>query len=252
MLKGLYAAATGILAVESRQDAIANNIANAATVGFRRQEPTQKGFYDVFSDKLVRPIRFNMNAAPGGGVKLDETFTDVRSGALSVTDNPLNVALMGSGFMAIDTPKGVRYTRAGNFIADADKQLATADGFKVQNAGGGAIDVSGSEITITGDGTVNVDGATTGRLQLVEFADPHMLAREGQNLYSASEAAQKQSADATNTTVAQKALEMSNVNLPKEMVGMILALRAYGANQKVVNAVDETITKLIDQVGTPV
>lgn len=252
MLKGLYTAAVGMVAVEDSQAAIANNIANAATVGFRRQQPVQKGFYDVFSDTTHRPAWFDAQSAPGGGAKMVETFTDTSAGAFSVTDDPLNVALSGPGFLAVNTPSGERFTRAGALTVNVNKQLATPDGYTIAGQGGQAIAITGSDVTIATDGSITVDGQSAGKLRVVEFEDPHMLEREGQNLYRASEAAMSRSADAVNTTVHSNTLEMSNVNIPKEMVSMILALRVYAAHQKVINTADDTISRLIEQVGTPV
>ncbi len=251
MVPGLYAAASGIMAIEDRQAVIANNIANASTVGFRSQQTAQKGFRQVFSEKLARPLRFTTNSAPGGGVKNVETYTSTEAGPLAATDDPLNVALSGPGYFVVDTPSGERYTRAGNFVIDNDGQLATAAGYKVEGSGGASIDARGGDIQIAGDGTVNVNGAQSGRLRVVEFEDPHMLTREGNGLYKASEAAANRSAEAEKTTVVGKTLEMSNVSLPKEMVNLIQALRAYEANQKVITATDETMSRLIEQVGAP-
>lgn len=252
MITGLYTAANGMMANETRETVIANNIANAATVGFRRQEPVVEGFYELFSNKLVRPTRFNLNGAPGGGVKLVETYTNTAEGAITVTEDPLNVALMGAGFLSVQTPKGERFSRNGKFTIDGDQDLATVDGFKVMSDGGAPINVAGGLIAIGNDGTVSVNGTVRGRLKVTEFEDPHMLTRQGETLYYASEQAQERSTPATKTTVVHKALEMSNVNIPQEMINMIVGLRAYGANQKVVNAVDDTLSRLIDQVGTPV
>ena len=252
MITGLYAAANGMMANETREAVVANNIANAATVGFRRQEPVVEGFYEVFSNKLVRPTRFNADPAPGGGAKVVETYTNTSGGAINVTDDPLNVALMGSGFLSVQTPKGERFSRNGKFTIDADRDLATVDGFKVLSEGGAPINVEGSKIAIGKDGTVSVDGAVRGQLKVTEFEDPHMLTRQGETLYYASEQALGRSAPGLNTTVVQNALEMSNVNLPQEMISMILGLRAYSANQKVITSVDETLSRLIDQVGSPV
>lgn len=240
-----------MVAIEDRQAIIANNIANASTVGFRRQEAVQTGFHEVFSGKLVGAARFNQSKAPGGGVKIGETFSDTEAGPIVTTDDPLNVALRGPGFLAVDTPQGERFTRAGSFIVDGNGQLATPDGYKVQSSGGGPIELQAGNTVITEDGSIKVNDVTAGQLRLVEFEDPHMLTREGHSLYKASPEATQRSAAATGTTVAGKALEMSNVNLPKEMVSMIAALRAYAASQKVMTAADETMSKIIEQVGMP-
>ena len=97
-----------------------------------------------------------------------------------------------------------------------------------------------------------MDGAATGQLRLVEFENPHMLTREGAGLYSASQATLNRSAPAAHTAVVHKALEMSNVNVPNEIVNMLLGLRAYGANVKVISTIEETMTRLIEQVGAPI
>lgn len=249
MLKGLYAAASGLMALEQRQAVIANNISNASTAGFRRQEPVQKGFYGVFLDRQVRPGILNADPAPGGGALFVETFTDTRRGTIAVTDDPLNLALEGPGFLVVQTPFGERYTRSGALSIDTDGQLTMPDGYKILGAGGTPMDVGGGRLTIGRDGMVYEDGVESGRLQLVEFEDPHMLTREGGSLYRASDAAMARSGEAADTRVIHKSLEMSNVNLPNEMIGMILGLRAYEANQKYINAMDETMGRLIDQVG---
>jgi flagellar basal body rod protein FlgG len=240
-----------MVAVEDRQAAIANNIANAATVGFRRQEAVQEGFYGVFANKLVSPGRFDRSSAPGGGAKVVETSTSTAAGPIVTTDDPLNVALRGPGFLAVNAPDGERFTRAGNFLVDGDGELATPDGYKVQGKGGGGIEVPPGNVEIMEDGSLKSNGVTSGQLRIVEFEDPHMLGRLGEGLYGASPEALARSADATKTDVIGKSLEMSNVNIPKEMVSMILALRAYGANQKVISAFSETMSAVIERVGMP-
>jgi flagellar basal-body rod protein FlgG len=109
--------------------------------------------------------------------------------------------------------------------------------------------VSGVKITIAQDGTVQVDGAASGQIQIVEFQDPTRLEREGDNLLRASDEVLQQSGAATETALVQGALEMSNVQLPVEMTSMMLGLRAYEANQKVIQAIDGATSRLIDQVA---
>lgn len=251
MLKGLYSAATGMHASEARQAVTANNIANASTVGFRGQAPVQKGFYSYFAGKLKTPPQFNRQTAPGGGVRMDETYTNTANGPIAVTGDRLHVALMGPGYFVVDTPEGDRFMRNGKFAVNAEGELMTADGNTVQGAGGGAITVNGANVVINEDGTVIVDGIPQGRIRVVEFEDPHMLTRQGETLYAASAEALRTSAEAANTQVVHKSLEMSNVSMPKEIINMTLGLRAYEANQRVVVAVDETMRRLIEQVATP-
>ncbi|MBI2423462.1 MAG: flagellar hook-basal body protein [Candidatus Hydrogenedentes bacterium] len=249
MIKGLYSAASGMLAIEARQDVVANNIANAATPGYKRQELVQLGFYDIFSDKMRNAQYFNMQPAPAGGVKQVETFPDVAQGMLQDTGQPLQLGLMGPGFFVVDTPAGERYTRSGDFSIDVEGHLATLDGFKIQSTSGQPIDVRGGTPVIGNNGNVLVNGILAGEIRTVEFAEPARLTREGSNLYSASEAVLEQRAEAADTTIQQGQIERSNVNVTQEMTKMMLGLRAYEANQRVIQAVDTTIGRLIDQVA---
>lgn len=249
MISGLYTAASGMIAVEQRQDIIANNLANAATPGYKRLQPVQLGFYEVLSPKMINPFHFNREAAPAGGVKGVESFSNLAPGSLRITEDPLSLAVTGPGYIVINTPQGERYTRDGHFTMDAQGELATAEGYKVLSVAGSPIDVNGSEITVSQDGSVLVDGAVSGQIQVVEFQDPTRLEREGDNLFKASEAVAQQSGAAADTALVQGALELSNVQLPVEMTSMMLGLRAYEANQKVIQAIDGATSRLIDQVA---
>jgi flagellar basal-body rod protein FlgF len=251
VISGLYSAANGLVALHEQQAATANNIANAATNGYKRTHAVQQGFYEVFSSTLRRPAAFDFERAPGGGVKVAETYTSMRPGPLLTTGDPLNAALEGPGFIAVDTAAGERYTRDGAFTIDGDGHLASAAGHKVQNVGGGHIDVRGGTLILGTDGSVRVDGVPAGAIRILQFENPQGLRREGENLYRAPEAVLDASAPATDTRLLQKQLEGANVNLPQEMINLMLGLRAYEANQRSIRAADETISQLIDRVGIP-
>ena len=251
MIQGLYTAASGMMAVEDRQDAIANNIANASTIGFKSHSPVQLGFYQLFSEELKSPSRFDTNPAPAGGVKIVETYNDLAGGVLRTSDNPLHAALQGPGYFAVDTPRGERFTRAGDFMMDAQGRLTTAEGFPVQSVSGQPIDVRGGQVNIDREGRVRVNGQETGQLRVIEFETPERLLREGVNLYAAKEEVLQKSAAAANTIVEQNNLETSNVNLPHEMIQMMLGMRAYEANQRVIQTLNDTVGRLIEQVGMP-
>lgn len=249
MIPGLYTAASGMIAVEQRQDIIANNLANAATPGYKRLQPVQLGFYEVLSPKMIKPFHFNREAAPAGGVKSVESFANLAPGSLRITEDPLSLAVNGPGYIVVNTPQGERYTRDGHFTMDPDGQLSTAEGYKVLDSTGSPIDVSGGTVTISKEGNVKINGVTAGQIQIVEFQNPTRLEREGHNLYRASDAVVQQSAPASGTSLVQGALEMSNVQLPVEMTSMMLGMRAYEANQKVIQAIDGATSRLIDQVA---
>ncbi len=249
MIQGLYAAANGMMAVEDRQAVIANNIANAATPGFKRQIAVQKGFYQEFLSTGAAPQRFNAEKAPGGGIKMTETFSNYSNGIVTDTGNPLDLALLGPGFFQVDSADGVRYTRSGRFSVGDGGLLVTGNGDKVLNTNGEPIDVSGGLVKIDDSGNVFVGDVLRDKLSVVEFKDPHALSREGYTLYRASAAALVDSRQAEATSISPESLEGSNVQLPVEMVGMMMALRAYAANQQVLQSVSETTGRLIEQVG---
>ncbi len=251
MIQGLYAAANGMRAVEDRQAIIANNIANATTPGFKRQIGIQKGYYEEFFGMLKDPQRFDLEKAPGGGVKLIESFTNFSDGILQPTGNAMDVALIGQGFLKLETPDGVRFTRNGRFAVGVEGQIVNLDGNTVLGVGDEPIDVSGGSPIFHADGTVTVNGETRGQLSILEFENPHALTREGYTLYSASQETINQAIPAERTSVAGQSLEMSNVQVPSEVSQMMLALRAYGANQQVISAIDQTASRMIDQIGQP-
>ena len=251
MIQGLYTAADGMLAVEAKQSAISNNIANTSTPGYKRAEPILSGFYTVFSDQLRQPFHFNIQTAPGGGVRLGETSSDQTPGALTEVDNPLAMALQGPGYFVVDTPQGQRFTRSGNFTMNGQGQLATMDGYTVEGVGGQPIDVRGGKVEVGTDGSVRVGRVPAGQIRLLDFKSTRGFRREGNNLFSAPAQEVANATPPTNTYVQANALESSNVNLPREITEMMLGMRAYEANQKVVQAIDATMGRLIDQVGFP-
>lgn len=247
MLQGLYAAANGMMAVEDRQAVIANNIANSVTPGFKRQVAVQKGFDLVFEGTRKGTNHFKGMVAPGGGLKISETFSGFENGMISSTGNALDVALIGPGFFKVDVGDQAMYTRAGRFSIDQAGLLVTQHGYPVLDANDEAIDVSGGIVKIDESGNVIIDDIPTTQLGIVDFSDPHALSREGYSLFrNTGLTAEIESQD---TTVAPQSLESSNVQLPVEMTNMMMALRAYAANQQVISSVSETTSRLIDQVG---
>jgi len=167
-------AAETMLAQQNRLDQVANNIANVDTAGFRREKVT---FWEML-------YRANDNRQRvGKGMK---PVTDQSSGPVKMTGNPLDVAIQGEGFFKIQTPGGVRYTRAGNFLLNEQGQLAMPGGNLVLGDGG-AIVLGEGQVSIGRDGTIAQNGAVVGQLAVVSFADKAALEREGVNLFRLKE-----------------------------------------------------------------
>ena len=241
MLRGLYAAASGLRYQTLRHDVVANNMANATTPGFKRSEVLAQ----TFEEALLARIGYSsghrqalLGAMPRG-VAAAETLTDTSPGPLMHTANPMDLAIEGTGFFVVETPVGERYTRDGSLRVSADGILVNGRGYRILGQAG-PIRVDGGEVIVERDGTLRVDGRAVGRLRVVDLLDPVQV---GENLFTGTELGEAGSA------VVQGYLEGSNVNPLEEMVNLLEAFRAYEAVAKVVQAQDEVLAKAVNEVG---
>lgn len=240
MIRGIYIAATGLLAESARQDVIANNLANATTTGFKRSESTASPFGSMLLHNLGMPGAPQIGPLEMGAQVQGVTMIDSQ-GPLRFTGNRLDLALVGTGHFTIDTPNGRRYTRDGSFGMDSSGTLVTKDGFPVLGTAG-KITLSGGEVRVGADGTITQGGAVRGTLLLTAL-DPASIGQEGEGLLTASP---KGTASAT---VRQNHLEGSTVNVVSEMVDLIRVMRSFEANQKSVQSHDEALQASISKVG---
>ncbi|KYZ76350.1 flagellar basal-body rod protein FlgG [Anaerosporomusa subterranea] len=243
MIKGIYTAASGMLAESIRTDATANNLANVNTAGFKKDAAVNKSFADMLISRIndgpVQPV-----GSVGTGAEVDEIVAIHTQGMMRHTGNPLDLAIEGQSYFAVETPAGVRYTRNGAFSRNSLGELTTADGHAVL-AENGRLVVNGSSVTVSEEGIVSVDGIEAGRLRLAEFNDEKRLIKEGSSLFQDTGAGQKQATG----LVRQGTLEMSNVNAVSEMVNLINGYRAYEVNAKAVQAHDQLLDKAVNEVG---
>jgi len=232
-------------ALRREMDVVANNIANMNTTAF-------KGENMMFVEHLVKSKDSESFIPQKLSYARDVAqYQNLEEGPLKQTGNSLDLAIHGQGYFVVDTPDGERYTRNGQFSVADDGRLLVGDGHEVLGTGGGSLTVQGGDISIDGEGSIFVNGQTVGQIQLVEFDDPQFLVREGATLYAATDQAKQTLRPAEQTTIVGGSLESANVQIPVEVSDMLLALRAYSANQKAITAIDETLNRLIDQVGAP-
>ncbi len=227
-----------------RMDVASNNLANVDTAGFQRQTPhiyssPQRPLYKVHQGQS------HLLGALGTGALVEGSHTSFAPGVLRTTENPLDVALVGAGFFVIQTPEGNRYTRDGRFAVNPSGLLATLDGNLVLGENG-PIYVGEGKVLFSETGEVLVDGQVVDRLLVVEFNDRNGLIRRGANLFEAT----PEAGDPFRfrAVIAPGMIELANVNVVREMVNLINIQRAYEANQKVVQAFDETLGKIINDV----
>lgn len=211
------------LALQQQIEVTANNIANMSTPGYKTQ-----GI--LFLDFMTKPK---------DGETINQafdfaTYRNLATGSQLPTHNPLDVAISGEGYFAIETGSGVRYTRDGSFALNAERQMVTAQGNPVLDEGGSPISIplEDSNITISSDGVISGKTGNLGRLKLVNFANQQMMKKEGDNLYDAGGQAETPVED---RRVAQGLLESSNVNPVVEMNRMIELMRLFQATQKMLD-----------------
>jgi flagellar basal-body rod protein FlgF len=223
---GLDIAATGMVAEQVRQDQLANDLSNASTPGFKPDESEQRDFGEVL---LANTEGGQAVGSADEGVALGRTFTNMTPGTLQETGEPLDFAIEGSGFFAVRTSQGVRYTRDGQFTASAGGVLTDASGDPVLSAAGGQIRVGAAgTVPASAVGTFEVPGAV----------------KQGENLYTGTAAGR------ASGTVRQGSLEGSGVDAAKVMVEMITSLRSFQSGQQAIQAIGQTLQEAASQVGS--
>ena len=255
MVRGLYTAYTGMINQQKRLDTVTNNLANASTTGCKREGLTSKSFDQMLTVKLNDLSVPYLNEGIGKmslGVKIGENYTDYSQGSFKETGNTYDLALAGNGFFTISytDKKGntsEKYTRDGEFTMDSEGYLRTLEGDYVQGEGGNImIPVETSEVSIRDNGDIYADGEYVDSLRIVDFEDYNNIEKFGENLYNVVDGATETESTAA---VKQGYLEMSNINVVKEMVEMITISRAYESNQKLIQTEDDMLDKSVNQVG---
>jgi flagellar basal-body rod protein FlgF len=263
MIRGLYSAASGMLARDMQQGAIANNLANVNTSGYKKDQAVFREFPKFLKHRLNDDILLTQHGhidfqppvgLVGTGTTVDDIFTHFEQGQLMKTENTFDLALWGDGFFSVMTPDGERYTRSGNFTINSEGELATMEGYNVLDVNGNAITVGFNDVAVGGDGTLysmTSDANTPfSQLKIVGFEDNRGLKKIGDNLFTTTEhSGEAELTGQPTVEVKQGYIERSNVNIVTEMVSMIEVQRAYEANQKVIQNHDALLGKAVNEVG---
>jgi len=248
MVRGLYTSALGMMTQMQRMDVVSNNIANADTTGYKKDQVAAQSFTETLMRRINDPGMRLFKDFPIGtlshGVFIDDIYTDFSSGALKQTNGDLDAAIMGQGFFTVTVDGRTLYTRDGSFSRLADGTLVTMDGGKVQGEDGDIVLPDGF-IDIDEQGRVMVNNEYIDTLKLVDFADKHTLRKQQDNYYSAT----SQQPGAFTGQVAQGYLESSNANAVKEMVEMIALSRAYETNSRMITVHDQTMGRAVNDIA---
>ena len=225
--------ASGLRARMESLDLLANNIANASTGGYK----ADREFYSLY----IAP-----EADSGATMPLIERpWVDHAQGTLHSTGNPLDVALSGKGFLAVNGPSGPLYTRNGNFRVSADGKLTTADGYPVRDSQGAPLTVQGTRpMEIARDGVITQDGVVTGKLEIVDFATTAGLSKQGSSYFRADPSLRP--AASTESSVEQGQLEAANTGSAEAAVRLVSVMRQFEMLQKAVTLGSEMSKRAIE------
>lgn len=257
MIRSLWISKTGMEGQQTKLDAIANNLANVATNGYKRSGV-------VFEDLMYQNLRQSGAATSeqsqlptglqiGLGVRAAATSRNFSQGSLAQTGGQFDIAIEGAGFLQIQLPDGTTaYTRDGALQLDANGQMVTSAGYTVQP--GITIPANAASVTVAKDGTVSVSikgqaaPQTVGQIQLATFVNPGGLDPLGGNLFAETASSGTPNAAAPGSTghgsLRQGFLEGSNVNVVEELVSMIATQRAYEMNSKAIQTSDQMLQRL--------
>ena len=229
MNQGIYSSAAAMGAAERRLDAIAGNLANLEVHGFKRSGSATSAFDAELHGRRERHLA-------------TRAVRDFGQGALETTGNPLDLALTGAGFFAIETPAGEAYTRSGRFHMDERGTLVTMDGHPVAWEGGrGALDPLGVDPVVAPDGNVHQGELTVGRLRIVSFERPERLGVDAGGHFTGKPGLAPAPAEAQ---VHQGALERSNVSAVDEMVALIRVQRGFESAARMLSMIEQSYRRL--------
>ena len=248
MDSGFYAACAGLRAQSQALEVSAHNLANLNTPGFRGQQTTFQSLLavsrptvpNVLNNVVSSVVSSVLNSATNNFGVLEGTHLDMTAGNLEATGNPLDLGIEGGGFFSIQTPRGTRYTRDGSFQVSRGGQLVTKAGDPVLGANG-VINVPAGAVSVATDGTLSVNGAVAGSIQLVEFAPGIKLASEGGALFAAPDGSAK---PAQQSALRQGVLESSNVNSISSVVTLIGVQRQAEMLQRALSMFDSEFNRI--------
>lgn len=243
MVNGLYTASRSMSNILAKQEVHSQNLANASSTGFKLSRLVNSTEVKVGRNDLDQLHQDEHQQISG-------RYTSFAQGPLLKTGNDLDFALTESGFFVIEGEEGTRYTRNGGFSLNPNGELVTLTGMRVLDENGGPIQLRGEgAVQLMEDGGIFRDGKRVTRLGVVEFPDNGKLLSGANGLFENRDEAANAPAPAALVGVRQGFLEGSNVDPLQTMVNMIAEFRNYEADQRVIQAIDSTLGKAVNEVG---
>jgi len=238
MLEGLKAAATGMTAQQARMDALSNDIANVNTTGYKHGRTT---FNDLVATAPGAGAAASVDA--GAGVSVASGGRSTGQGSLRITDQPLDVAIQGDGYLQVKLADGRSgMTRDGALHVDARGRLMTSSGALLQPPVTLPAGVPAKDVAIQADGTLHVQGKPIGRMALVNVVAPAKLDDAGNGVFTTNAQSGPPRVAGTDTKVTQGALEASNVDIADAMVDLMDAQRSFQMASQAVKTQDQMLS----------
>ncbi len=256
MIRGLQISKTGMLTQQRKQENIANNIVNANTPGFKKATAAVASDRNLFlhrlNDEILKTSFGNIDKMPrvgplGMGAFVDETMISFLQGNLQETGNTFDLAIGGNGFFTVERDGQFFLTRDGVFTVDINGDIVNSEGNYLMGQNGRINVANAGEVVFDPSGAILVDGQAIDYLQITTVQNPHSLDKIGRNLFSMTDRTQF---GGVQGQIRQGFIEGSNVDLGEEMIELISTMRAYEANQKAIQAQDETLGKAVNEIAS--
>lgn len=267
-MKGIWAPLSGQIAQQQKVDTIANNIANANTAGFKKDDLVFKEYMnaienpspdlDIPRKDLSPSDMYRLDGAQRSAVEVSGSYTDFTQGPLDETKNPLDIALQGPGFFEVLTPYGVKFTRKGIFTLNQEGEIVTENNYKLLKRGTGSEPPesrilnripANSRITINNSGEVFSNGTSLGQISVVLPEKKEFLRKEDSSLFTIVDSMPNNLIRDNNHTIVQQGfIEGSNVNAVQEMSELIKAHRQFDHLQKAIQSYDSINNKAINDL----
>lgn len=247
MFKGFYNLTSGMVSQGRRLDVISNNMANVATAGYKADTYTDSTFREYMVSRVGNKDKGNSaEIGPASYILApSQLYTDYAQGSLEQTGMPLDFAIEGDGFFAVQTGDGVAYTRAGSFALDDEGYLCQPDGSRILDPNGEEIFLGIDKIQADASGVISTEnGQYLGQIGIYSFADNEQLQRNAQGYFTGGGAQA-----ATGASILWKAQEHSNIDLIQQMTSMMTAQRAFQSAAEVSKMYDQLMTKAATNLG---
>ncbi len=244
MNRGIYTTSLGMSALQRGMDVTANNLANASTTGFKRD-----GL--IFQDTLQREMFANGGLGQsigklGAGAQAVEEYTIRENGAITLTSNPLDMAITTpNGMFAVKVGNQIKYTRDGAFVLDEQRRLVTKSGHPVLDPNGDEITIPAGKVEVDNGGRIMAAGAPIGQIGVFDLNPNSAFIKEGSNLFSATNGVTPMD----ESPIVASSLESSNVNAVESMLDMIKIGRLFELSQKNIQSQDELLQRLISSLN---